>query len=661
MISRDAITSKLKNLQIQSSENEMRVVAADGQEARIAIEGSTISASVGSKAGGFQSLTATVKEKPNSDEVVVSVMTENVPGIQVKKTGSNTSNIATLTGTSAENGFLNATITTGNSKGIKETLTTVVKADKSKVNNVVQNTSPVPSKVVEAVNKPSLTTDITQKRKQVTEKQFANIGNPFSRIIETVENAVATAENPADISNPFANILATVAALVAGVGVQLKNPLSEELPSIPGSTSDRPLIDPDTGLDSQPLTRSDGSSNLSGTVKKNTRIADSIKPSAPVYNVANINPDFAGNQTKQDYVFEIVQSKEELESELRNMKRDVSTVVVDWSKDFIDTGGHIGAKHLHEIARRNTADQSFAKSTDSGIQEHYVFRRDGIIERGRPANLAPGTYGSMGENGIFVTFIAGYNVPYTRSESRDQYLSAASITDDQWKAFTLFCEAAYAHKPGIQIMSANYFYEQVGPGFDAREFVATKFNKSSVYPLTFEQHQKLSGNRLLTVREVADAVPQKIEKTATSNVNLEVNTTEELKKIENTDSKTGLVKLSPEKLADFNARMRKLEEDYENARRDYENIKSRFIKARGDYREIAATYPDNYNKRPDYIEAKARSEKERENGKQAVARNKAIRKQQSALNREANQLGYTWDSTNSQFVSKEEYMKERYE
>jgi len=521
MIPRDALNDAMNNLKISSSDNELRVVTKDGQEARVSIEGSTISATVGSKAGGFQSMTATVTEDTISDEVVVSVMTDEVPGINVKKSGSNTSNIKTLTGSSnVDQGFLNATITTGNSKGIKEVLTTVVQAAKNEIDAVMLKTSPLPNKVVSAVNTPSLSETITVVQKKSVKKQFETMNNPFGSIIDGLNSAQQQIVGNSDlgsIGQEFSNILSNIAGAIAGVGNY--DGLGKNLPSLPGGLPNEfgvptiEVIDPLTGKPAEPIVKIDGSTNLSNVIQKSGRISADVKPSAPVYQVSNISPDYKGENTDLNtYSFEIVSSAEELEAELRNVKRDTSTVIVDWTSTFSNI--NLKAKDIHKISLIDDgSDKVPFVNTDRGIQAHYVFTRDGVIQRGRPINLRPWNHLTEGysENSIWIQFVGGIAIPYSDQLSNiSQYFSSASITSEQWKSFDKFLEAMYKANPGMQILGRGYIDGDIAPGFDPREYVEVKYKKISVYSSTIEKHKEVIGNRLLTKQEISTSLPPKI-------------------------------------------------------------------------------------------------------------------------------------------------------
>ena len=64
------------------------------------------------------------------------------------------------------------------------------------------------------------------------------------------------------------------------------------------------------------------------------------------------------------------------EAELRNIKREITEVVVHWSET--PTNKNIGSEEINETHLANEL---------NGIGYHYVIRRDGSLQRGRPANI----------------------------------------------------------------------------------------------------------------------------------------------------------------------------------------------------------------------------------------------------------------------------------
>ena len=178
-----------------------------------------------------------------------------------------------------------------------------------------------------------------------------------------------------------------------------------------------------------------------------------------------------------DPIFPYISSVEELQAELRNIKREITEVVVHWTET--PTNKNIGSEEINE--------QHLAADL-KGIGYHYVIRRDGSLQRGRPAN-------KEGEHSIFnnhnvrslaIVFVGGINAP---SETRNiqDFLSVQSLTRSQFNTFDHFCRSFYDVFSGGQIVGHSDIDAITNdPGFDVRAYVKANFDKDSKFtaPLT---------------------------------------------------------------------------------------------------------------------------------------------------------------------------------
>mgnify|MGYP001212939678 CR=1 FL=1 len=116
----------------------------------------------------------------------------------------------------------------------------------------------------------------------------------------------------------------------------------------------------------------------------------------------------------------------------------------------------------------------------AGIQWHYVIRRDGVIQRGRPLQRKVLTVGdkNLVEHSVHIGFVGGYNgVAGTPNATA----SAESYTPSQWEAYDSFLDAWYAAIPGGQVLGYNDVVpEATGPGFDVSLYVSGKYKKTNV-------------------------------------------------------------------------------------------------------------------------------------------------------------------------------------
>jgi hypothetical protein len=181
------------------------------------------------------------------------------------------------------------------------------------------------------------------------------------------------------------------------------------------------------------------------------------------------------NSGLDDPVFPYVSSVEELQAELRNVKREVTEVVVHWTET--PTNKNIGSEEINE---------THLESGLNGIGYHYVIRRDGSLQRGRPVNLQGQHADDHDTRSIAVVFVGGINVP---SETRniEDFISVQSLTRSQFNTFDHFCRAFYNTYPGGQILGHSDIDDLANdPGFDVRAYVKANFDKDSKFttPLT---------------------------------------------------------------------------------------------------------------------------------------------------------------------------------
>ena len=172
------------------------------------------------------------------------------------------------------------------------------------------------------------------------------------------------------------------------------------------------------------------------------------------------------------YKFTRVNGLEELEAEFRSATRDITEVVVHWTAHFINQD--IGAEEIHGQHK-----------TDGfkGIGYHYVIRKDGTIERGRPINKRGAHAKANGHNefSIGVAFVGGYMVNSNIGLANPPY-GKESINDEQMSALKMFFNAFYKVWPGGQAWGHNDTDPQnkPDPGFPVPEFVRSKFGKENV-------------------------------------------------------------------------------------------------------------------------------------------------------------------------------------
>ena len=174
------------------------------------------------------------------------------------------------------------------------------------------------------------------------------------------------------------------------------------------------------------------------------------------------------------YKFTRVNGAEELEAEFRSATRDITEVVVHWTAHFMNQD--IGAEEIHSQHRQQGWD---------GCGYHYVIRKDGTIERGRPINKEGAHAKANGHNkySIGIAFVGGYTVNSNSGLANPPY-GRESLNDEQMKALKMFFNAFYKVWPGGQAWGHNDTDPQnkSDPGFPIPVFVRSKFGKINASP-----------------------------------------------------------------------------------------------------------------------------------------------------------------------------------
>lgn len=192
----------------------------------------------------------------------------------------------------------------------------------------------------------------------------------------------------------------------------------------------------------------------------------------------------AAAPTTKKYGFTYITSEEELEAELRSVSREITEVVVHWTGTFLNQD--IGSEEVHEWHTQ----RGF-----SGCGYHYIIRKDGRLQRGRPINKVGAHALDNGHNNrsIGISFVAGYNC-MSGTPNRGNYVNSGSINEKQFAAFDQFMKNFYKVYPGGQAFG-HVDTDDKGkqdPGFDVETYVNNKFGKENLAfgfeePLTRKQ------------------------------------------------------------------------------------------------------------------------------------------------------------------------------
>lgn len=171
--------------------------------------------------------------------------------------------------------------------------------------------------------------------------------------------------------------------------------------------------------------------------------------------------------------FTFVNSYEELITDFRGANREITEVVVHWTANFLNQG-YVGSEEIEKI---------HIQKGWSTIGYHYIIKRDGSLQRGRPINREGSHALANGHNrySIGIAFVGGYNCN-SGNPNYLNFISAESITGEQWKTLDQFLKAFYVVWPGGQVWGHNDIDpgNKVDPGIDMVQYVRNKFNKFNV-------------------------------------------------------------------------------------------------------------------------------------------------------------------------------------
>ena len=176
---------------------------------------------------------------------------------------------------------------------------------------------------------------------------------------------------------------------------------------------------------------------------------------------------WSGRNSK-DEVFTYISSVEELNSEIHAISRPLSEVVIHATETATDKD--IGAIEINNIQSRLGHD---------GIGYHYVIRRDGRLQRGRPPDRVGDHTSANGHNNhsLGIVLVGGINVATGDTDALGNR-SSSSFTREQYTTLERFCQAFYSRYPGGNIFGHNDLdADEIDPYFDVQEYVETVFRK----------------------------------------------------------------------------------------------------------------------------------------------------------------------------------------
>lgn len=272
---------------------------------------------------------------------------------------------------------------------------------------------------------------------------------------EVIKNVVAKNEN---VSERMSNIITTTNAENA---TDLQNKVTNKAleQGIPQEDIDE-AIKQIKNADTEILALD---TTISGT---NVIDADFFAPST---NIDENASKWSGRTTKSD-AFTYVSSVEELEAEINSIERNLNQVVIHATETTTDK--NIGAIEINNINKELELD---------GIAYHYVVRRDGRLQRGRPVNKA-GEHtndATIDRESIGVILVGGLNCS-SGEPNPTNFRSSQSFTIAQFNTLEKFLSAFYRRYPGGKVKGHNDVdTNELDPYFDVEDYVSSLFRKSN--------------------------------------------------------------------------------------------------------------------------------------------------------------------------------------
>ena len=186
--------------------------------------------------------------------------------------------------------------------------------------------------------------------------------------------------------------------------------------------------------------------------------------------------------------FTYVSSVEELELEfssklLSEGSRDINTVVLHATETF--SNKNIGAEEIEAIVSK-TGDP------EDEIPYHYVIRRDGRLQRGKPVE-EEGNHciksSNVNPTSIGVVLVGGIN---RASTEQPWETSSSSFTRAQFNTLEQFLSTYYFHFPSGEVLGhSDVEDEELDPYFDVQEYILSLFGKINQSQIEFEETEKL--------------------------------------------------------------------------------------------------------------------------------------------------------------------------
>ena len=358
----------------------------------------------------------------------IAQLTQKVPGFQtdlVKQVGGSKSDLDLITGSgnATGNGFLDVIITAPFSDAISQAVTAAVPQAQA-----------------------------GQLKVAITGIQEFGIGE------------LVNVADPSGVLSSLVGAVGNTAQSLANLKNNLTGIFNEKLLTALSSLT---ALNPTTALSS--LTALNPTTALS-SFAQSIRVPDTSGSTITANQLDEGSKNWRGADTPKGYGFSMIGTHEELEVELKSASREITGLIVHWSETYYNQD--VGSSEIH----------SYNSKVDGGMPYHYVIRRDGTVQRGRPIDQPGGQLPNGHDKySIQVVLIGGINAPVGTPNPK-KYLSKSSFTRKQMNTFDVFLEKSFMAWPGLQVLGhSDIDRQQKDPGFDVPDYVYTKFGKILVY------------------------------------------------------------------------------------------------------------------------------------------------------------------------------------
>lgn len=466
---------------------------------------------LGKELSGMQSLMESIDEKSSKDfEPIFAKIADEIEGQSLKLTPADQVNLEKITGGSVAGGNKKVVI----DKAVPKSLNRILTSTFDKVLTQTQRQA--------AIEKAS----VTPKAASIETVEEAQAKKAGQQLASNVLKQLRKVEEPAGAfsGGPFGNILSAIQAKVQDV-----TPTKDlKLPQVNAYPKD--FIIGDNVIPLGDLVKADGSSNINFNVRPNPGISSTIKPTNKAYKLKGDVASFTGSTTSEDFIFENIDTYEELKTDLSNAQRPISCLSVHWSKTHIDeylTARDIHNRHTHIQRKKLGFAGALLLGTLGGIQWHYVIQRNGDLQRGRPVDLELNSFSRFHKHTVHIGFVAGYDFMKGNSLEDDQPVSVDSITAEQWESFDLFLECFFNQFPAAEAVGhRDYVANATCPGFDVLEYVEKTLGRTTA--LTNKDLQQYNPP---SPTEIINYTPKKVAKPVKDVVAKIITNVEELSEI----------------------------------------------------------------------------------------------------------------------------------